>query len=140
MAENEGVGLLGDYQGGGASRPRQILEMIVRRTELRALMELESRRIAEALPCLNSAETEQLQAMLASEVDNCSADVAELSKQVEAESALSASVKAMDVWLTRESSRILQAEIMARIERNGFAPAANQLVGEAVRAAFSSRR
>jgi len=56
-------------------------------------------------------------------------------QQVEREAALSASTKAMDVKLSREASRALQAEMLRRIER-GLCPAPAALVGEAVAKAF----
>ena len=56
-------------------------------------------------------------------------------QQVEREAALAASTKAMEVKLSREASRALQAEMLRRIER-GHCPAPAALVGEAVAKAF----
>jgi hypothetical protein len=49
---------------------------------------------------------------------------------------LAASTRAMDVRLSRESSRALQDEMMRLIDRQGFCPAAAQLMGEAIARAF----
>lgn len=53
--------------------------------------------------------------------------------------ALAASTKAMDVKLSREASRTLQAEMMRRIER-GHCPAPAALVGEALVRMFAGGR
>jgi hypothetical protein len=142
MSESN-VGLTTAYQGNQGARrqgPREIFEMLVRKTQLRALMEVESSRIAEALPHLSAAETEQLQSMLAGEVADCNADVAALAQQVDREASLVASTKAMDVRLSREASRVLQAEMMCQIERRGFCPPPTQLAGEAIVRAFGGRQ
>jgi hypothetical protein len=110
--------------------------MLCKKTELRALMEVESRKIAEAIPHLSAAETEQLQAMLAGEAAACDADVPASAKQVEAEASLAASTRAMDVRIDRQASRALQAEMLRRIEAQGLCPAASQLTGEAIRRVY----
>lgn len=132
---------LGGYQGGGASRagPRQIFEMLVRKTQLRALMEIESSKIAEALPYLSATETEQLQGMLAGEITDCNSDLAALAQQADREAALAASTKAMDLRLSREASAQLQSEMLRRIERQGFCPAPAQLAADAIARAFGER-
>jgi hypothetical protein len=142
MPDEPTIGLSSTYQGGGAERPgpRQIFQMVVRKTEYRALMELESRRIAEALPYLSSTETEQLSEMLQGEIADCNADVSALAEQVDREAALAASTRAMDVRLSREASRALQAEMLRRIERLGFCQAPAQLTGEAVMRAYGEAR
>ena len=103
------------------------------------MLEIETAKIAEALPALNAVEIEQLQSMLASEVENYGADAEALSQQIEREAALAASTRAMDVRLSREASRALQDEMLRRMER-GHCPAPAALVGEAVAKAFAGGR
>jgi hypothetical protein len=139
---DESKGLAGYSRGGDGTRrpgPRQVFEMMLRKAELRSLLQIEAAKIQEALPHLNAAETEQLQAMLASEVADADAETAALARQLDREAVLAASTKAMDVRLSREASRALQAEMMRRIERQGFCPAPAQLAAEAVKRAFGGR-
>jgi hypothetical protein len=138
---DEDIGL-GGYQGGESAQrpgPRQIFAMLVRKTQLRALLEIESARIAEALPSLTAAETEQLSEMLRGEVADCNADVASLAEQVDREAALAASTKAMDLKLSRSASKTLQAKMMRRIERSGFCPAPATLAADAIARAYRGR-
>jgi len=134
MPDEPTIGLSCTYQGGGAERPgpRQIFQMVVRKTEYRALMELESRRIAEALPYLSSTETEQLSEMLRGEISDCNADVSALAEQVDREAALASSVRTMELRLDRKSSQALQSEMLRRIERSGFCQAPAQIAGELI--------
>jgi hypothetical protein len=137
----ESIGL-GGYQGNhGAQRlgPRQIFQLMLRRAQLRSMLEIEASRIQEALPHLNAAETAQLKEMLSGEVAAADADVAALAQQVEAEASLAASTKAMNIRLSREASDQLQGEMMRRIERQGFCPAPAQLVADALARAYGGR-
>ena len=130
------------YQGNtGERRPgvKQIFEMMLRRAQLRSLLEIEASKIAEAIPHLSADETRQLQSMLSDEVVAADADVAALAQQIDREAALAASTKAMDVRLTREASRVLQGEMMRRIDRQGFCPAPSQLAGEAIARAYGGQ-
>lgn len=73
---------------------------------------------------------------MAGEIAAADADADALRQQVEQEAALASSTKAMNVKLSREASRALQAEMMPRIERD-YCPAPAALVGEAVAKAFA---
>ena len=110
--------------------------MLVRKSQLRAELELEAARIAEAIPTLNATELAELKELLANEVADIGTDARE---QVEREAALAASTKAMNVKLSREASRALQAQMMRRLE-HGHCPAPAPLVGEAVAKAFAGGR
>ena len=124
------------YQGNtGERRPgvKQIFEMMLRRAQLRSLLEIEASKIAEAIPHLSADETRQLQSMLSDEVVAADADVAALAQQIDREAALAASTKAMD------ASRVLQGEMMRRIDRQGFCPAPSQLAGEAIARAYGGQ-
>lgn len=108
MTDESNVGLASYSGAHGARRgPHQGFEMLQEKVRLRALLEIETAKIAEALPALNAVEIEQLQSMLASEVENYGADLEALSQQIEREAALAASTRAMDVRLSREASRAL---------------------------------
>jgi len=141
MTDESNVGLASYSGAHGARRgPRQGFEMLQEKVRLRALLEIETAKIAEALPALNAVEVEQLQGMLAGQAEDYGAEAEVLRQQVEREAALAASTKAMDVRLSREASQVLQAEMMFRLEQRGHCPAPAALVGEAVAKAFAGGR
>ena len=76
--------------------------MMLRKAQLRSLLEIEQAKITEAVPMLNAAEVEQLKAMLASEVEDCGRDAEALRQQIEREASLLSSTKAMQILTSVE--------------------------------------
>lgn len=134
---------LGVYQGGeGSRRPgvKQIFEAILKKSALRAALELETAKINEALPYLNATETQQLSEMLQDETVANDAEVAALAATVDREVALAASTRAMDIRLDRGASQVLQSAMLRQIDQHGFCKAPSQLAGEAITLVYGGGR
>jgi hypothetical protein len=130
---------IGAYAGGAArSRPAAVLAMLRRKIALRAELETESAKIAEALPALSEAEHAELIALLANEEASMDQDITDLeaeARRIAAEQAQARNVKPLQVSLSRTSSRLLQIEIQKRLAR-GHCPPVELLAEQAIRRAY----
>lgn len=137
---DDAVGI-GAYRGGAApSRATLVFAALKRKCELRAALEIESAKIAAALPSLNENEFAELRDMMAKEDAAADADVAALAaeaKHLAAEAAASRNVRPLAVSLSKAASRILAHEIERRLER-GHCPDLAILAEQAIRAAYGS--
>ena len=137
---DDAVGI-GAYRGGAApSRATLVFAALKRKCELRAALEIESAKIAAALPSLNENEFAELRDMMAKEDAAADADVAALAaeaKRLAAEAAASRNVRPLAVPLSKAASRILAHEIERRIER-GHCPDLSILAEQAIRVAYGS--
>jgi hypothetical protein len=129
---------LGGYQG-GRSAPRAVLAKLIEKSRLRAALAAVQADLDAAIPALSPNELQDLQLLLAGEVQAADADAEALRQQVAEESALAQTTRAMQITIPRRASAILGAEAERRIAR-GVYPSAESLVGEAVAKAFAGAR
>src|SRR5271157_2752711 len=106
----------GSYSGGRGVRrptPKSICKMLMQKSQLRAELQMEAQRIQEALPGLNAVELDELRALVAVEIETIDNDVRH---DIEQETALARSTRAMEIKLDRVTSQALQQEMLRRLE------------------------
>ena len=139
MTSNGQIGS-GPYSGGQGVRrptPKSICEMLMRKSQLRAELQMEAQRIQEALPNLNAIELDELRALVAVEIETIDDDVR---RDIEQETALARSTRAMEIKLDRVTSQALQQEMLRRLESGSFCPPPATLIREALTLAFKEAR
>ncbi len=138
--DHKAVGL-SPYSGRKPGRPGvcDVLQMLQRKVELRALLEAEQEKIAAALPNLNPDETQQLLSLMATEVKALDGDPAIAAVTEEAAYAAQG-IRALTVTLSRPASKALQSEVVRRIHQGNYCPPTELLLSEAVRRAFGNER
>ena len=108
-----GIGAYSGSQGAKKPAPKSVCEMLMRKSRLRAELQMESQRIAEALPSLSAIELGELKELVAVEIQAIDDDAR---REIEHEAALATSTKAMEVRLDRTTSQALQIQMLRRLE------------------------
>ena len=102
------------YQGRKAGRPgpRDVFQLIARKCELRALLQEQQALIDAALSHLDTAQTQELLALMAADTTADGPEIAQVQREA---AQAAAGIHPLDVRLTRPASEALRNEVTRRL-------------------------
>jgi hypothetical protein len=95
---------------GAKSAPQRVLAKLIEKTRLRAALAAVQADIDAVLPALNAGELQELQSLMASEIQMADAETEGMCAQIAEEAELAQTTKAVSITIARRAAAVLGME------------------------------